>query len=162
MNDTIREIMESSQRVMRALESPCPAGIRVLVVDDDANDLFMISRALKRVKTPVYEVDSAPDFETGIREILKWRHDLYLVDYKLRAGRTGVDLLEQVREEMGSEPLRAPFLMLTGSGLEEAVDRRAFDTGFAGFLDKNVALTGTNGPLLERAVRYSVRNFKGK
>src|SRR5256885_16688509 len=105
------------------------AAVRVLLVDDD-EDEFIVTRDLFREIGNGYELSWARSYEDGIAEISRCDWDAFLFDYHLGA-RTGVDLLREVKS-MGC---RSPILILTGAG-DRAVDLEAMQAGAADYLDK--------------------------
>lgn len=123
---------------------------RILMVDDDEDDFFLVNTLLQDVAGDQYAIEWAPTYDKAIEIIEKKEHELYLVDYRL--GRyTGLDILRHF-QEIGHE---APVIMLTGKG-DYAIDNEAMMAGASDYLVKGEI----TGPELERAVRYAIMEFK--
>ena len=120
--------------------------VRLLLVDDDEDD-YLLTRDLVAQMGPDYALDWLPDFDAGLRAVATGTHDVYLIDYRIGA-RTGLDLLTETR----SVPGRGPMILLTGQG-EFEIDRAAMRAGAADYLEK-ARLTPA---VLERSVRYALR-----
>ncbi|MGN7719738.1 ATP-binding protein [Chitinophaga sp. 22620] len=123
---------------------------RILMVDDDEDDFFLVNTLLQDVTDDQYVIDWAPTYDKAIEAIERKEHELYLVDYRL--GRyTGLDILRHF-QEIGYE---APVIMLTGKG-DYAIDNEAMMAGASDYLVKGEI----TGPELERAIRYGIMEFK--
>jgi DNA-binding NarL/FixJ family response regulator len=112
-------------------ERPDSRRIRVLVVDDHE----MFADSLRRV------LDSGSDVEVvgvvgtigdAIVSAAQLLPDVVLMDYQLPDG-DGVTAVARIKREEPSTQV----LMLTGSGEDEQLARRAFEAGCAGFLGKS-------------------------
>src|SRR4051812_41059938 len=104
--------------------------IRVLLVDDDEDSYILTRHKLTRIPGSQFTVDWANSFETGLAEIKKGEHDVYLLDYRL-GGKTGLDLLQ----EAIAAGCKAPIIMLTVENPH--VDAEAMRLGAADFLTKD-------------------------
>ena len=82
--------------------------IRVLVVDDDEDDVLIIQDALSDLPGRPIRMEWISSFDSAKSAIKARRHDAYLVDYRLGA-KTGLDLIAEVR--IYSD---APIILLTG------------------------------------------------
>ncbi len=125
---------------------------RILVVDDDEDDCFMMRDLLSAVPNQRFQVDWQPTYEAGLDALRGKKHDLSFLDYRLGV-KTGLDLLEQVI----GEGIQTPLVLLTGYG-EQEVDLRAMELGAADYLVKDQI----SAPLLERCVRYSLHRARSK
>lgn len=124
--------------------------IKVLLVDDDEDDHFLVADLISDIKHGKYELEWARTYEEGKEQLLQARHDVYLVDYRL-GGNTGLDLLRFYKETS----LTQPFIILTGKG-EYQIDIDAMSLGASDYLIK-----GTLSPdKLERAIRYSLEKTR--
>jgi PAS domain S-box-containing protein len=119
----------------------------VLLVDDDENS-FLLTRRLLSKSAIAFHVDWSANFEQGLEMISRKQHDVYLLDYRLGA-RNGLDLLKEALA-LGCE---APMIMLTTENPE--VDAQAMRLGAADFLNKD----RLDSALLERSIRYSINQF---
>src|SRR5690242_17878770 len=122
--------------------------IRVLLVDDDQDSFILTRHQLSRMAGKVH-LDWAPDFEKGLEAIRKSEHHVYLLDYRLGA-KTGLDLLKEALA-LGC---KQPIIMLTTENPE--VDAEAMKLGAADFLSKDKL----DSALLERSIRYSLKHFQ--
>lgn len=123
---------------------------RILMIDDDEDDFFLVNSLLQEVAPEQYQLDWAHTYQKGIEAIEQKQHELYLVDYRL-GQYTGLDTLRHF-QQMGYE---APVIMLTGKG-DYAIDNEAMMAGATDYLVKG-EITGQE---LERAIRYSIMEFK--
>ena len=83
--------------------------INVLLVDDDNDDYLLTRDALNQAAGVRFKLDWCPTYEKGQAEMIRNRHEAYLVDYQLGA-RTGVELIRAAREGGCQKPL----IILTG------------------------------------------------
>ncbi len=120
--------------------------VRVLIVDDDADDYVMLRDLLVEVQDSKFTVDWASSYETGKAELAKKAHDVCFFDFRL-GGRTGLDLLK----ESIAEGCKIPIILLTGYG-EHEVDLEAMQLGAADYLIKDQI----SPFLIERSIRYSI------
>ena len=80
----------------------------LLVVDDEALNLDMVSRRL--VRQGCYNVDGASSGEQALRMIQDNSYDLVLLD-QMMPGLNGMQVLEKIREQ--HEPSQLPVIMVT-------------------------------------------------
>jgi diguanylate cyclase (GGDEF)-like protein/PAS domain S-box-containing protein len=122
--------------------------VRVLVVDDDEDDIWITRGMLREIESTHYEVEAATT--VGELELLLrgGAHDVYLVDYRLGAA-NGLDVAQKI---LLRHP-HAPVVMLTGTDDRE-VDVRAGELGIADYLVKGALDART----LERSLRYAVKH----
>lgn len=120
------------------------AAVNVLLIDDDADDAYLLRHELERYGV---EVEWAPGFEDGLEAFERRRFDAVLVDHLL-GPRTG---LEFVGIAGVSRP-EVPIIVITGLESQE-VDDAALLAGAAGFIPKDDA----RGDLLSRTIRYAIR-----
>ena len=119
------------------------APLRILVVEDDEDDFFIVQRLLARATEA--DVDWAKSYEEGLAAVTSLAYDVALVDYRLGA-RNGLELLQEAVEQ----GCYTPFILLTGQGDRE-VDLQAMTAGAADYLVK----WEFDAPLLERSIRYA-------
>ena len=131
------------------MTASAPAPLRVLVIDDDEED-FMITRDLFAASDHPPVVAWARDYDSGLEATLSGDHDVCLVDYRL-GGDSGIGLMQAARLVVA----HVPMILLTGYG-SRAVDVAARAAGAQDYLPKN-ALTSE---LLERTVRYAVERIR--
>jgi len=118
--------------------APSPADCHPLVVDDDADYVFLLKRGLERAGVPKLQIAHAADGEAAVR-LLAARPkppSFVVLDHHM-PGRTGLQVLEWMR---GAGPLRAlPVFMLTSAN-EPALVERAFQLGVGAYFIKPVQL----------------------
>lgn len=123
--------------------------IKILVVDDDEDDVLIIQDALSDLPGRPIRMEWISSFDAAVAMIKARRHDAYLIDYRL-GGKTGLDLITEARLLTDS-----PVILLTGLW-DRSLDVEAMKRGADDFLVKN-ELSPTN---LERAVRYAINRSK--
>jgi diguanylate cyclase (GGDEF)-like protein/PAS domain S-box-containing protein len=119
--------------------------VRVLIVDDDEDDVVLTEALLREVAGTTYDVEWQPDVARARVLIAAGAHDVALVDYRMGAH----DGLTLVREgvEAGT---RMPLILLTGQGGRET-DVAAMEVGASDFLVK----AHISSDVLERSIRYA-------
>lgn len=128
------------------MPSSVPSTIRVLLVDDDEEDHFIIRRLFAAMTSIKWELEWVATSDEGIEAINERRHDVYLLDYRLDA-RTGLDVLQKVDARERDEP----FILLTGVG-DRGLERESLSLAAADFLVKR-QLTSDS---LSRALYYAL------
>lgn len=88
-------------------------GRRVLVIDDEEPILHMVRDALTCCG---YQVDVAPDGETGLRRLSQKRYDVTLCDWKM-PGMSGQEVFERVR--LKDRALSDRIIFITGDVVNE-------------------------------------------
>jgi PAS domain S-box-containing protein len=124
--------------------------IRVLLVEDDADDYILFKYNLREIKGRSYTLTWANTFESALDIIKKNTHDIYFFDYLLGA-RTGIDL---IRESINAG-IDAPIIILTGLGNQEA-DLQAMQLGAADYLVKG----DIDVEKLDRCIRYCIEHYR--
>jgi signal transduction histidine kinase len=119
--------------------------IRVLLVDDDEDDLLLTKAVLRDIGDPRYEVTCATD-PAGALALAGGEFDVCLVDYRLGAA-SGLDLIR----DLAARGCRTPAILLTGQG-DRSVDIQAMEAGAMDYLIKGQ----TSAPLLERSIRFAI------
>jgi PAS domain S-box-containing protein len=104
--------------------------IRILVMEDDPGQAWLVQRALQRAG---YVVALAPDGETGLALYEAGAYDLLIVDHQM-PGKGGLEVLRTLT--VGGEP--PPMIMVTGHG-DEAVAVEAMKLGAGDYIVKDVA-----------------------
>lgn len=83
---------------------------RVLVVDDDHQDAYFVTSALK--EAGVEETEIVMSGAAALKTIREARHDLVILDLNL-PGISGRDVLSEVRN--GDTPMNTPIVVLSAS-----------------------------------------------
>jgi PAS domain S-box-containing protein len=123
-----------------------PRLIRVLIVDDDEDDYFIIAGYISDIQKNKFIIDWCNNFDTALKKINNREYDIYFVDYRL-GNRTGLDLLK----EACNEDFDDPIVLLTGKGNKD-IDIRAMESGATDYLIKSELAIEK----LERCIRYSL------
>jgi len=120
--------------------------IRILIVDDDEDDYFIISDCIKEIEGSKFVIDWCSDYDEALEKIRNRRYHIYFVDYRLRH-HTGLELLQEVCNEEFNDPV----VLLTGKGNKD-IDVKAMQSGATDYLIKSEL----NTEKLERCIRYSL------
>jgi two-component system, cell cycle sensor histidine kinase and response regulator CckA len=123
-----------------------PERTRVLVIDDDSEDMELVVDLLRDAPGITTEVTWASTYQEGLRFMGRGETDVCLVDYRLGA-ETGIDFLKEpdvVRSGV-------PVILMTGRGTPE-VDEKALLAGAADYLLKDKLSSEGLG----RALRFAV------
>lgn len=136
--------MESQLR-MPAVK-PTGEQLKLLLVDDDAEDLFFLKRLLAKsgIRHDILVANSVDQ----AFEKLHQTPDVVLLDYCL-GDQTGFDLLTRMQKS----GCNLPVIMLTGFEDSE-LDQQALNSGVADFLPKR----HVNPAMLNRSIRYAHRD----
>lgn len=122
--------------------------VRLLLIDDDEDDLVNIQGILGEIQNSKYVLDWKSSYEQGLAALLTGAYDACLLDYRLGQW-TGLDLLSEAQKR-GS---KCPIILLTGHG-DFDLDVKAMQSGASDYLVKGQI----TAPLLERSIRYSVKH----
>jgi CheY-like chemotaxis protein len=106
-----------------------PPPVKILVVDDDAEDIYLLKRLLRRSKTFVYEVFACQSLDEGAAIAAALSIDILLVDFFL-----GIGMSIDSRRPNHSV-LSLPFILLSGLDAPD-LEEVAREAGAVGFLDK--------------------------
>jgi diguanylate cyclase (GGDEF)-like protein len=120
------------------------SAVRVLLVDDDEDDL-LLTRSMLSDCGEEFVIEWASTPAAGLDKLTTGAYDVALVDHNL-GGSTGIELLG----EACAHGCRIPIIMLTGQPDRET-DLRAMRAGAADYLVKG----RVTADLLERAIRYA-------
>lgn len=126
------------------------ATLKVLVVDDDEDDLYLTCDYLKSIDTFKVDIETEINYKKAVDKICENKHDIYIVDYLL-GPHTGVEL---IAEGVGCG-INKPYILLTGKGDKE-IDINATKVGAYDYLIKGEI----NTEMLERSLRYSAHRYK--
>ena len=120
--------------------------IKILIVDDDEDDFFIISDYLRGINPSRFVLDWCFNFNEALGHMRNRAYDLYFVDYRLGV-KTGLDLLKEAIEFNCDDPI----VLLTGKG-NYKVDMEAMQAGAVDYLVK----TELTSEKLERCIRYAL------
>jgi signal transduction histidine kinase len=119
--------------------------IRVLLVEDDAEDYILTQKILNDNGRATFELTWVKSYEAAM-EALRGSYDVCLVDYHLGA-ESGVTLIERAI----AEGFCGPMILLTGVG-DHDIDVEAMKAGAADYLVKDQVTP----QLMERVIRHSM------
>lgn len=119
--------------------------IKVLIVDDDKDDFFIIADYIKEIDGAKFIIHWCNSYESAIEQIRSGVYDIYFVDYKLNF-KTGLQLLQETYLQTDR-----PIILLTGKGNKE-IDIEAMKSGAIDYIIKSEL----NAEKLERCIRYSL------
>ena len=122
------------------------ARVKLLIVDDDEDDLYLITDALSEVTRTSYAVTTASSALLAMVELAEGNFDVIFSDYRLGAV-TGVDFINSVR----AAGIDTPIILLTGIS-DHLVDNAALKAGSSDFIPK----TAITADVLDRSVRYAL------
>lgn len=120
--------------------------IRILLVDDDEEDSFIVRDLLSRALFNKFQLDWCYRLEDGYKSIEQEKYQVCLVDYRLGV-HTGLEFIA----ECVRRGYKTPCILLTGYGDHE-IDLRALSVGAADYLIKG----SLNTDILERSIRYTI------
>ena len=120
--------------------------VRVLILDDDPDDAFLIADHFDDIISHSYEVETTGSPDEAMEFLSGGKFDILLCDFRMGAV-SGVDMLERM-QRLG---ISTPTILLTGVGNDE-VDRAAMEAGAADFMPKDEL----SPRALDRAVRYAI------
>ena len=120
--------------------------IKIVIIDDDEDDYFIIADYLKGIDGNRFVIDWCDNYETAKEKIKAKAYDIYFVDYRL-GSRTGLELLQETVVEEFDDPI----VLLTGKGNKD-IDVKAMKSGATDYLIKSEL----NTEKLERCIRYSL------
>ncbi len=120
--------------------------VRILIVDDDEDDFFIIREYINKIEGQQFIIDWCNAYKEAEKLICQGKYDLYFVDYRLGA-KTGLELIKESVKKNCEEPL----ILLTGNG-NRKLDMEAMESGAVDYLVKGELTTEK----LERCIRYSM------
>lgn len=126
-----------------------PRRLRILVVDDDESDRYLLSRRLSRLEHFCPEILEARTGEEGLRRFREEAPDCVFLDFRMPMV-DGLEFLRRLASERGR--ITVPVVMLT-SEQDESIIRRALTLGVADYVDKSVASAELLAHVLTRALQ---------
>jgi diguanylate cyclase (GGDEF)-like protein len=120
--------------------------VKVLIVDDDEDDLYLIKEALSEVERTRYVITTASSSLSAMVTLAADSFDVIFSDYRLGAV-TGVDFINSVR----AAGIDTPIILLTGIS-DHLIDNAALKAGSSDFIPK----TSINADVLDRSIRYAL------
>ncbi|HTJ48839.1 MAG TPA: response regulator, partial [Cyclobacteriaceae bacterium] len=127
-----------------------PINVKVLLIEDDEDDVLLTKEYLQEVDNFKFEVSWESDPAQAREKLLKADYDISLIDYRL-GKENGLDLIKFIQDK----GVLTPAIVLTGQG-DLKVDIDASRYGAADYLVK----TELNAATLERSIRYALSQSK--
>ena len=124
--------------------------LRILVVEDDEDDFFLINNYIKHLRAWQCEVKWIYRYDEVVKEICSNVYTICFLDYRLGA-KNGIDLIREIH----SRNCNTPIILLTGKGNYE-IDIEATKAGAFDYLIKSEL----DEDKLERTIRYSLERLK--
>ena len=124
--------------------------IRILVLDDDEDDAFLICDTIKEGSGASYSITVCHKPLEAAALLRDDAADIVLCDY-LMGAITGIDFIKSMR----SEGIDVPIILLTGMG-NENTDQAALQAGAADFISKD----SVTPEVIDRSIRYSIANLE--
>ncbi len=121
--------------------------IKLLLIEDDEEDLELLSEILEEIESYEFEIIWASNYKNAIDKIQSDKYDLYIVDYLL-GPYSGLEVCAFIKQTVTI----SPTILLTGKG-DKNVDNKASEIGVNDYLVKR-EITATE---LERSIRYSIK-----
>ena len=131
-------------------QSPPPAAVRVLVLEDNPADLELIRRALRDAKLGLFKVTAAGRLSQALDLLARGPFEAILTDLRLPDS----DGLETILELRAHSP-DVPLLVLTGVD-DESIGVAAMQEGAQDFIFKGAL----GGQSLARAIRYAMERHR--
>lgn len=120
----------------------------ILIVDDDPDDVFLISEAIADIEHGYYGVEHSSSASAALEQIASGQFDVIISDYQL-GPTTGIELIGAIR----ARGINTPVILLTGMS-NHAIDEEALRAGASDYISKS-SLTP---PIIDRAIRYAIAN----
>jgi PAS domain S-box-containing protein len=124
--------------------------VKVLLIEDDEDDVFLTKMYLREIENFDFEISWEADISSAREIMLKEHHDIFLIDYRL-GGENGLTLIKFIQ----SKGVATPCIILTGQG-DLKVDIDASSHGASDYLVKSEL----NSSILERSIRYALSQSK--
>ncbi|TLD40376.1 MAG: diguanylate cyclase/phosphodiesterase (GGDEF & EAL domains) with PAS/PAC sensor(s) [Candidatus Jettenia ecosi] len=120
--------------------------IRVLLIDDNSDEVRLIQEILKEDDTVKFELEHASQFLVGLEYLKEKRFDVLLLDLNV-PDNGGLHKLSQVR----TQSPKLPIVVLTGF-IDEVIGAKVVQAGAQDYLIKEEV----NSKLLVRSIRYAI------
>ena len=123
--------------------------LKILIVEDDEDDYFILSELLLDALGTSPQIDWAEDYQSAQELIGAGQYQFYFLDNRLGA-HLGLELIDVINSQYQTSP---PIIMLSGVDDHET-DLQAMEKGADDYLVKSQL----SAPLLERTIRYSLKS----
>ena len=119
---------------------------KILVVDDSPVSMAVNCALLKKISGASFEITQASSVFEALQLIEKQKFDFYLVDYLMENNRTGLEVLQKIRQK----DAQVPVIILTGIN-EQGKDIELLQQGASDYLEKK----SLSVYQLEKSLRFS-------
>ncbi len=126
--------------------------IKILLVEDDADDVLLLGRSLQKVNAVHFHLESVPSLADGIKCLDQGGIDVVLLDLTLHDS-TGMDSFRGIRAHSHD----IPIIILTGSD-DETMAITAVHAGAEDYLVKG----RVDGQVISRAIIYAMERTESK
>ena len=121
--------------------------VRVLIVEDDSDDVVLFKSLFRESKRVMADITSASTYAEGMDRLSSGQlFDVVLLDYKLPDG-TGLDFLAEAQRLH----FQTPFVMVTNYN-DQGLQKQALENGAVEYLEKGTL----SADLLERTCLYAI------
>ncbi len=124
------------------------SGPRILLVEDDEDDVFLTKAYLDESFGKSYSFEHVSNLPDALRRAKESAYDVFLVDYRL-GSHNGIDFIQHINRDL---KLMVPVILLTGQNNRET-DISAMEAGATDYLVKQ----NIDARALERSIRYSMK-----
>ena len=126
--------------------------LKILIIDDDQDDFFLINEKLMRIDAWEFEVKWISNYDEAIEALQSNRYTLSFCDYRL-GFRNGIELITEAQ----TGRYVTPVILLTGKGTHK-IDIEATKAGAFDYLIKDEI----DEDKLERTIRYSLERINSQ
>lgn len=142
-------LIERAGQTSPSLRPASDGQLRVLVIDDDPNDVYVVSRLLRQAGRESAEITHISDVDSALPAIKSGDFHVALLDFHI-GKHNGMEVFEALSEKN----VKTPIIMLTGRNNSSA-SQSALEAGAYDFLDKNEM----SPTLLTRAIDFAIKRF---
>lgn len=135
--------------INKIMPSSIKQSLRILVVEDDEDDFFLINNYIKHLRAWKCEVTWIYRYDEAVKELCTNEYTICFLDYRLGA-KNGIDLIKDIH----TNNCNTPVILLTGKGNYE-IDIEATKAGAFDYLIKSEL----DEDKLERTIRYSLERL---
>lgn len=126
--------------------------VRVLILDDDDDDIFLVEDAIDDIPDSRYKVSSTRNPVEADAILQAGEADIVLCDHFM-GSTTGIEFITEQRDN----GIQTPIILLTGLN-DRSTDEAALKAGASDFLSK----VNLSSDLLDRSIRYALANAERK
>lgn len=155
----MKELLNMANELVRELNHPLPTYIKVLVCDDDPNEIELLEAILKLPGVVSYQVERVNTYDEALALMPKNQHDVYIIDYKLDQ-KNGIELIHEATD-LGAV---GPFVIWSGFVEEKELEKALTHLHVTGFMPKVMLTLGGDAAytylIVDNILRYAVKNYR--